>query len=125
MRPTSLREDALAVCLGLGLTTAENGQAAAADTAGTSGLPWPHFVSLKADRVNVCKGPGTDYPIALVFEKAGLPVEVVREYGIWRQIRFESDRDVSEGTLKIVATLRFDVKYAEEPGVAKAINVLL
>ena len=45
--------------------------------------------------------------------------------GIWRQIRFESDRDVSEGTLKIVATLRFDVKYAEEPGVAKAINVLL
>ncbi len=45
--------------------------------------------------------------------------------GIWRQIRLESDRDISEGTLKIVATLRFDVKYAEEPGVAKAINVQL
>jgi aconitate hydratase len=45
--------------------------------------------------------------------------------GIWRQIRFESDRDISEGTLKIVATLRFDVKFAEEPGVAKAINVQL
>ena len=45
--------------------------------------------------------------------------------GIWRQIRLESDRDISEGTLKIVATLRFDVKFAEEPGVAKAINVQL
>jgi len=45
--------------------------------------------------------------------------------GIWRQIRLESDRDISEGTLKIVATLRFDAKFAEEPGVAKAINVQL
>jgi hypothetical protein len=45
--------------------------------------------------------------------------------GIWRQIRFESARDISEGTLKIVATLRFDVKLAEESGVAKAINVQL
>ncbi len=45
--------------------------------------------------------------------------------GIWRQIRIESARDISEGTLKIVATLRFDVKFAEETGVAKAINVQL
>lgn len=42
-----------------------------------------------------------------------------------RRIRIESDRDISEGTLKIVATLRFDVKFAEETGVAKAINVQL
>jgi len=45
--------------------------------------------------------------------------------GIWRNIRVESARDISEGTLKIVATIRFDVKFAEEPGVAKAINVQL
>jgi len=45
--------------------------------------------------------------------------------GIWCNIRVESARDTSEGTLKIVATLRFDVKFAEEPGVAKAINVQL
>jgi len=43
--------------------------------------------------------------------------------GIWRNIRVETARDISEGTLKIVATLRFDVKYADETGVAKAINV--
>ncbi|HMA91703.1 MAG TPA: hypothetical protein VKP30_03410, partial [Polyangiaceae bacterium] len=47
------------------------------------------------------------------------------QVGIWRQIRVESDRDISEGTLRIVATLRFDVKYAETSGVAKAINILL
>lgn len=43
--------------------------------------------------------------------------------GIWRQIRVESAREISEGTLRIVATLRFDAKFAEEPGVAKAIQV--
>jgi len=45
--------------------------------------------------------------------------------GVWRQIRVESARDISKGVLKIVVTLRADVKYAEEPGVAKAINVQL
>lgn len=45
--------------------------------------------------------------------------------GIWRNIRVESARDISAGVLKIVATLRFDVKYADESGVAKAINVQL
>jgi HK97 family phage major capsid protein len=38
--------------------------------------------------------------------------------GIWRQIRLESFRDVSAGVLRVVATLRFDAKFAEEPGVA-------
>ncbi|MDR7420793.1 MAG: phage major capsid protein [Armatimonadota bacterium] len=43
--------------------------------------------------------------------------------GIWRQIRIETDKLVSEGVLIIVATLRFDVKFAEETAVVKAINV--
>ena len=33
-------------------------------TPGASGLPVPRFVSLKSDRVNMRKGPGTDYPTA-------------------------------------------------------------
>ena len=45
--------------------------------------------------------------------------------GIWRQIRIESALDLSEGTLKIVATLRIDVKFARPTGVVKAINVQL
>jgi hypothetical protein len=43
--------------------------------------------------------------------------------GIWRQIRLETDKDISAGVLKIVATLRFDVKWAERTAVVKASNV--
>jgi HK97 family phage major capsid protein len=43
--------------------------------------------------------------------------------GIWRNIRVEVDRIVTDGVLVIVATLRFDVKYAEETAVVKAVNV--
>jgi hypothetical protein len=45
--------------------------------------------------------------------------------GIWRQIRIETAREISEGVLKVVATLRFDVKFSDELGVAQAINVQL
>ena len=48
--------------------------------------PLPRFVSLKADEVNVRTGPGTRYPIAWVFVRAGLPVEVIAEYELWRRI---------------------------------------
>lgn len=44
--------------------------------------------------------------------------------GIWRRIRLETDKLVSEGVLVIVATMRFDMKYAEETAVVKAIDVL-
>jgi SH3-like domain-containing protein len=50
-------------------------------------LPIPRFVILGADEVNVRTGPGTRYPIRLVYRKEGLPVEVIREFDIWRQIR--------------------------------------
>ena len=43
--------------------------------------------------------------------------------GIWRKIRVESTRDISEGVLKIVVTVRFDVKLAEVGAMAKAVNV--
>jgi len=45
--------------------------------------------------------------------------------GIWRKVKLETDRDVSGGFLKVVATLRFDVKYAEETAVVKATGVLV
>lgn len=70
-------------------------RAGAADTPGTeappsgqvSGLPVPRFVSLKADQVNLRSGPGKDYPATWVFKRAGLPVEVVKEFDIWREVR--------------------------------------
>jgi hypothetical protein len=42
---------------------------------------------------------------------------------VWRKIRIETDKDISAGELIIVATLRFDVKYAIEDAVVKAVNV--
>jgi SH3-like domain-containing protein len=45
------------------------------------------YVSLKAGKVYLRKGPGTDYPIARVYERTGLPVEVIREFDVWRQVR--------------------------------------
>ena len=46
-------------------------------------------------------GAGSDQTVILLCNPKNIHV------GIWRQIRVESDRDISEGTLKIVATLRF------------------
>jgi SH3-like domain-containing protein len=44
-------------------------------------------VSLKADRVNLRAGPGTDYPTSWVYRRAGLPLEVLSEFEGWRQVR--------------------------------------
>ena len=55
--------------------------------AGGSGLQIPRYVSLKSDRVNLRQGPGTEYPIAWVFRRVGLPVEVIKEFDGWRQVR--------------------------------------
>lgn len=52
-----------------------------------SGLPIPRFVSLKSDEVNLRTGPGKDYPTQWVFRRAGLPVEVIKEFESWRQVR--------------------------------------
>lgn len=43
--------------------------------------------------------------------------------GIWRDIRVETDKLVSEGVLIIVATLRIDAKLAEETATVKGVNV--
>lgn len=61
---------------------------------GPSGLPLPRFVSLKSDRVNVRAGPGQDHRVAWIFSRAGLPVEIVAEFGNWRRIR---DSEGAEG----------------------------
>lgn len=61
---------------------------------GPSGLPIPRFVSLKAEKVNVRRGPSSDHPVAWVFQRKGLPVEIVAEFENWRRVR---DSDGEEG----------------------------
>lgn len=57
-------------------------------------LPVPRFVTLAADEVNLRTGPGIRYPIRLIIRKEGLPVEIIREFDVWRQVR---DIDGDEG----------------------------
>jgi SH3-like domain-containing protein len=59
-----------------------------------SGLPIPRFVSLKAEKVNVRRGPSSDHPVAWVFQRKGMPVEIIAEFENWRRIR---DSDGQEG----------------------------
>ena len=63
--------------------------------------PIPRFASLRFDDVNMRHGPGPRYPIDWVYKRRDLPVQIEREFDIWRLVR---DADgtrgwVSEGTL--------------------------
>ncbi len=50
-------------------------------------LPLPRFVSLKASEGNVRRGPSLTHRIDWVFTRKGMPLEVIGEYGHWRQVR--------------------------------------
>lgn len=66
---------------------AQTGKEAPPPTGGAGADKVLRYVSLKADRVYLRRGPGTEYPVAWVFQRAGLPVEVLREFEVWRQVR--------------------------------------
>jgi SH3-like domain-containing protein len=59
-----------------------------------TGLPVPRYVSLKSDRVNLREGPSKEHRTRWVYQRAGLPVEIVAEFETWRRVR---DADGSEG----------------------------
>jgi SH3-like domain-containing protein len=52
----------------------------------TTGLPLPRFASLKTDEVNLRRGPGLNYPIEWVYKRRDLPVEIQREFEVWRLV---------------------------------------
>jgi SH3-like domain-containing protein len=54
-----------------------------------TGLPLPRFASLRSDEVNMRTGPGTRYPVDWVYRRRGLPVEIEREFEVWRLVRDE------------------------------------
>jgi SH3-like domain-containing protein len=89
-----MRKTVLAIALSaLGLATAALAQEPPGGRKGT-GLPVPRYVSLKTDRVNLREGPSKDHRTAWVFQRAGLPVEIIAEYETWRRIR---DSEGTEG----------------------------
>lgn len=50
-------------------------------------LPLPRFVSLKTSQGNVRRGPSLTHRIDWVFTRKGMPLEIVGEFGHWRQVR--------------------------------------
>lgn len=44
-------------------------------------------------------------------------------FGFWRQVKVKTDEDISAGVVRIVTTMRFDVKFEHEPAVVKAEDV--
>ena len=57
----------------------------------------PRWVSVKAPRVNVRRGPALDHEILWTYVKPGVPVEVIAEFDTWRRIR---DADGGVGWVK-------------------------
>jgi SH3-like domain-containing protein len=51
-----------------------------------TGNPLPRFAALRTDEVNLRRGPGTRYPIDWLYKRRDLPVEIEREFEVWRLI---------------------------------------
>ncbi len=47
----------------------------------------PRFASLRSDDVNMRAGPGTRYRIDWVYRRRDLPMEIEREFDVWRWVR--------------------------------------
>lgn len=70
------------------LTLSAQAQDAALPLVGRdTGLALPRFASLKDDEVYVRAGPGQRYPIKFIYQRDGLPVQIVSEFGGWRKVR--------------------------------------
>lgn len=62
-------------------------------------------------------GGGTNETVAILTDPKNVNV------GIWRKIAIETDKDISSGTLIVVATVRFDAKYAEDRATVKGTGI--
>ncbi|GGI80883.1 hypothetical protein GCM10007973_16740 [Polymorphobacter multimanifer] len=83
--PPSLRLTLLCGLLAASVATPVRAQE---NADGTTTLPVPRFVSLRSNRAMMRAGPDDQrFPILWEYRRKGLPLEVVREYGIWRQVR--------------------------------------
>ena len=83
-----------------------------------TGLPIPRYASLRADVVNLRAGPGARYPIDWVYRRVGMPVEILREFDVWRLVETPDGEKgwMHEATL----TGRRDFYIAGQPATLRA-----
>ena len=67
--------------------TAAPDKPAGSDKPETTAAKLPRFASLRSDDVNMRAGPGTRYRIDWVYKRRDLPVEIQREFDVWRWVR--------------------------------------
>ena len=95
-----VRQLCVALCLlGTGAvaqnaTPVAGGTLAAPTVGPETNLPLPRYVSLKASEANVRRGPSLSHRIDWVFQRRGMPLQVIGEYGHWRRV---IDRDGQGG----------------------------
>lgn len=53
---------------------------------GPSGKPVPRYESLKYNEINGRQGPSLEHRVLWTFHRRGLPVKVVAESDVWRQV---------------------------------------
>lgn len=74
--------------------TASPAQAMESQLGPVTNLPLPRYASLKSDKVNLREGPSKDHRTKWIYQRAGLPVEIIAEFENWRRIR---DSEGTEG----------------------------
>jgi SH3-like domain-containing protein len=67
-------------------TPAPTGPGPGPELGPVSKLPIPRFVSLRTNQVNFRAGPGFQYPVTWIYQRDGLPVEIIGEFDVWRQV---------------------------------------
>ena len=81
-----------------------------------TGQPVPRWAAFRSDEVNLRAGPGTRYPIDWVYHRRDLPVQIEREFEVWRLVE---DQDGVKGWVHqatLVGRRGFVVKSARAAG---------
>lgn len=74
---------AVGLCLLMGATAALAEQMRGPVT----NLPMPRYVSLKASKANVRRGPSLTHRIDWVFNRRNMPLQITAEHGHWRRVQ--------------------------------------
>ncbi len=77
--------------LAIGLIVLAGGPAMSGEKGPETGLDLPRYVSLKASRANVRRGPSLSHRVDWEFLRRGMPLQITAEFGHWRRVRDMDD----------------------------------
>jgi|CXWL01.1.fsa_nt_gi SH3-like domain-containing protein len=86
-----------------------------------TGMPVPRWVTIKAGRVNVRRGPSLEDNVLWTYVRPGLPVEIIAEYDSWRRIRDVEGQTgwvksvMLDGRRRVLFTGRVNTAILREP----------